>query len=261
MQEDRHDPRFGPGGPRSQPPAGHTWPPEVGHPSPWVALTVAMPSPLQAHTATPAELQERIEAERGGRPFLVFRDGDGAQPCSRPRGAREHRPRQRRRRQLPWTRRSRACMPSSSRSPGNGRSATTASRATAPTSTARDLRAHRLRDGDVVRVGKTCSPTAARSPRTRCRPRSPASAHARRPAAEQRQVLVALARPYKHDEFAMPATNQAIADELHLSVDAVKSHLRMLFQRFGSSTCHRTRSARGWWPRRCRRASSRPRDL
>ena len=46
-------------------------------------------------------------------------------------------------------------------------------------------------------------------------------------------MLVALARPYKHDEFASPATNQAIADELHLSVDAVKAHLRGLFQRFG----------------------------
>jgi DNA-binding NarL/FixJ family response regulator len=49
----------------------------------------------------------------------------------------------------------------------------------------------------------------------------------------QREVLTALARPYKHDEFASPATNQDIADELHLSVDAVKSHLRTLFQRFG----------------------------
>ena len=46
-------------------------------------------------------------------------------------------------------------------------------------------------------------------------------------------MLVALARPYKHDEFAVPATNQEIAGELHLSVDAVKSHLRSLFQRFG----------------------------
>jgi DNA-binding NarL/FixJ family response regulator len=51
--------------------------------------------------------------------------------------------------------------------------------------------------------------------------------------ATQRQVLVALARPYKHDEFASPATNQTIAGELHLSVDAVKAHLRGLFQRFG----------------------------
>jgi DNA-binding NarL/FixJ family response regulator len=49
----------------------------------------------------------------------------------------------------------------------------------------------------------------------------------------QRQVLIALARPYKYDEFAVPATNGEIAGELHLSVDAVKSHLRSLFQRFG----------------------------
>ena len=93
---------------------------------------------------------------------------------------------------------------------------------------------HRLRDGDVIRVGQT-------------------SIAYKRPAAEdsqptqiagerltlgdlpptQRQVLVALARPYKHDEFAVPATNQDIAGELHLCVDAVKSHLRSLFQRFG----------------------------
>ncbi|MGZ6709491.1 MAG: LuxR C-terminal-related transcriptional regulator, partial [Solirubrobacteraceae bacterium] len=45
--------------------------------------------------------------------------------------------------------------------------------------------------------------------------------------------LLALARPYKHDEFATPATNQQIASELFLSVDAVKSHLRALFARFG----------------------------
>ena len=30
-----------------------------------------------------------------------------------------------------------------------------------------------------------------------------------------------------------PATNKAIADEIHLSVDAVKAHLRVLFERFG----------------------------
>ena len=34
------------------------------------------PSPLKAHSASPSELRDRIEAERRGRPFLVFR-GDG----------------------------------------------------------------------------------------------------------------------------------------------------------------------------------------
>ena len=46
----------------------------------------------------------------------------------------------------------------------------------------------------------------------------------------QRKVLVALCRPYKDPgPFATPATNQEIADELCLSVDAVKTHLRALF--------------------------------
>jgi predicted component of type VI protein secretion system len=49
----------------------------------------------------------------------------------------------------------------------------------------------------------------------------------------QRQIVTALCRPYKHDDpYATPASNQLIADELFLSVDAVKTHLRTLFQKF-----------------------------
>lgn len=49
----------------------------------------------------------------------------------------------------------------------------------------------------------------------------------------QRQVLVALCRPYRDGApYATPATNQQIAAELFLSVDAVKTHLRTLFQKF-----------------------------
>jgi hypothetical protein len=49
----------------------------------------------------------------------------------------------------------------------------------------------------------------------------------------QRRVLVALCRPFR-DESAYSAapTNQAIAEELFLSVDAVKTHLRALFAKF-----------------------------
>ncbi len=50
----------------------------------------------------------------------------------------------------------------------------------------------------------------------------------------QRAVLIALCRPYKNNaEFATPASNQQIADELFLSVDAIKTHLRTLFSKFG----------------------------
>jgi DNA-binding CsgD family transcriptional regulator len=49
----------------------------------------------------------------------------------------------------------------------------------------------------------------------------------------ERRVLVALCRPFKEGlAFGAPATNQAIADELFLSLDAVKAHLRILFQKF-----------------------------
>jgi FHA domain len=50
----------------------------------------------------------------------------------------------------------------------------------------------------------------------------------------QRKILVALARPYRYGStIATPATNEQIAAEVHLSVDAVKSHVRLLARRFG----------------------------
>ena len=48
----------------------------------------------------------------------------------------------------------------------------------------------------------------------------------------QRKVLIALCRPFRDGNLAIPASNQAIAAELYLSVDAVKMHLRALFVKF-----------------------------
>ena len=44
----------------------------------------------------------------------------------------------------------------------------------------------------------------------------------------QRRVLVALCRPMLGSPHGYPATNKAIAAELTLSVDAVKTHMRRL---------------------------------
>lgn len=49
----------------------------------------------------------------------------------------------------------------------------------------------------------------------------------------QREVLQALCRPYLGGApYATPATSQQIAQELYLSVDAIKTHLRTLFAKF-----------------------------
>jgi pSer/pThr/pTyr-binding forkhead associated (FHA) protein len=92
----------------------------------------------------------------------------------------------------------------------------------------------RLKDGDRIVFGET--PVTFRAP---------ADAEAESTATirvgassiplseSQRKVLVALCRPLKDSAYAAPATNKAIADEIHLSVDAVKAHLRVLFERFG----------------------------
>jgi pSer/pThr/pTyr-binding forkhead associated (FHA) protein len=194
-------------------------------------------SPLQAHSATPAELRERIEAERRGRPFLVFRDGDGAQRLldlvgterlSVGRGAGNEL-------SLPWdTEVSRLHAELEAIAGEWTVSDDGLSRNGTFVNGNRISGRTRLRDGDLLRVGQTS--IAYRRPEAE--DSMPTQVAGTRLALTdlpptQRQVLVALARPYKHNEFAVPATNQDIADELHLSVDAVKSHLRTLFQRFG----------------------------
>jgi hypothetical protein len=91
-----------------------------------------------------------------------------------------------------------------------------------------------LKDGDLVQVGDTViafrDPLPGGVAATIAVPTVPAP-----PVSDaQRRVLVALCRPFRDAErFVTPATNQEIADELVLSLDAVKSHMRVLFARFG----------------------------
>jgi FHA domain/Bacterial regulatory proteins, luxR family len=92
-----------------------------------------------------------------------------------------------------------------------------------------------LHDRDEIRIGFTvlrfCAPTEVDGVHTLVGEPLPTAS---RLTPVQRAVLLALCRPYKHEQaYATPATNQQIATELCLSVDAVKTHLRALFHKLG----------------------------
>ena len=99
---------------------------------------------------------------------------------------------------------------------------------------ARMLGRHRLEDGDRLCFGETVvlyrdpgdGHSAATAPLQ-------ASALTVPLTPTQRKVLIALCRPVSESAFATPATNREIAEEVFLSVDAVKAQLRVLFDRFG----------------------------
>jgi pSer/pThr/pTyr-binding forkhead associated (FHA) protein len=92
----------------------------------------------------------------------------------------------------------------------------------------------RLRNGDELCFGATIVTFRdAGTPIVATTPFRPPEQNGPEPSPAQKRVLIALCRPYKQrPAFARPATNQEIADELVLSVEAVKSHLRALFARF-----------------------------
>jgi pSer/pThr/pTyr-binding forkhead associated (FHA) protein len=92
----------------------------------------------------------------------------------------------------------------------------------------------RLRDSDRIRVGRTVlafrAGSAAAAQETVAAGKMPA---AQELTDTQRRVLIALCRPCGEGAgFTTPATNQEIAKEVFLSVDAVKMHLRTLFAKF-----------------------------
>lgn len=185
------------------------------------------------------ELKAQIEAERGGRPFLVFRDGDGGQRIVVVEagtselwvgrgGSADLR--------LDWDEEVSAlhaqievvrdeCTLLDDGLSRNG-------------SFVGEQRVdgrRRLRDGDVLRFGRTAvlfrRPGEDAPEATVAASEVPTAATV---SPGQRRVLLALCRPFKDESpFATPATNQAIAAELHLSVDAVKTHMRALFEKLG----------------------------
>jgi hypothetical protein len=198
---------------------------------------MSQPSPGPRARTAP-ELKEQIEAERLGRPFLVYRDAEDEQALflieegttslwvGRSASADLS---------LPWD-------PEVSNLHAQlefvGTECTLVdeglSRNGSFVNGERVSGRRRLRDGDTLRFGQTgviyrapgesASETVLSGDALTAAGVSPA----------QKRVLVALCRPFKDgSSFATPATNGQIGEELHLSVDAVKTHLRALFEKFG----------------------------
>ena len=190
--------------------------------------------------ATPRELQARIAAERRGGTFLLYRDGEQTQMIVDLAAAPDRVSIGRRAANgvaLAWD-------------PEVSRVHATLERVGRDWLIADDNVSHNgtwvnaarvtgrqvLRDGDVIRIGGTaiafCAPGSGdASSQATITARSSQRAVELTPA--QRRVLLALCRPYRDAAYATPATNQQIADELVVSVDAVKGTLGALFAAFG----------------------------
>ena len=186
------------------------------------------------HSLSPAEQKAMLEAERRGEPFLAFRDGIGDLRLFGlgdrdrisvgrtegndvvldwdPQVSRSHT--QLERVGTGWTLVDDGLSRNGSTVNGqrvSGRSP--------------------LRDEDVLRLGRTTILFRAPGPRSEStlveRPMPVALTEA------ERRVLVALCAPIlaERGPGLAPATNQEIADALHLSRDGVKTHVRALFEK------------------------------
>jgi pSer/pThr/pTyr-binding forkhead associated (FHA) protein len=206
------------------------------------AATDAAPivgSPLALHAASPVELKARLDAERRGTPFLLYRDGSGTQFILA-LGADRDRVTVGRRSEadvrISWDTEVSRLHAVLERVGGewtvvdDGLSANGTFLGADRVSGRR-----RLIDGDLLRFGRTAvafrDPAAATSGATS---KGEELGSIARLSEAQRRVLVALCRPFRDGSaYATPATNQRICDELYLSLDAVKTHLRVLFAKFG----------------------------
>ena len=186
------------------------------------------------HRSTPAELKARLEAERRGIPFLLFFDGAGRQVLHEldeqvtvGRGADCDV-------SLGWDREVSRLHAQLERVGAHWVLVDDGlSRNGSFVNGERVVGRRVLRDGDRLVFGETpviYRATDSGASSTMGVMTSP-SAVTLTPT--QRQILVALCRPVRDSAFATPLTNKEIAEEVSLSVDAVKAHLRSLFERFG----------------------------
>jgi pSer/pThr/pTyr-binding forkhead associated (FHA) protein len=189
---------------------------------------------LGLHQRTPTELKAVIAAQRAGSAFVEYRDGDDALRIV------ELRPEEDRLSigrlpgcdlPLAWdseVSRAHALLEHAGgawtiedRGSSNGTLVNTA-RISGP---------HVLRDGDVVRIGRTQLVFHAAADDDLRRTTPALDRVAPNPTESQRKVLVELCRPAL-DRGGGAASNREIAEALFVSVETVKTHMRALFDAF-----------------------------
>jgi pSer/pThr/pTyr-binding forkhead associated (FHA) protein len=193
--------------------------------------------PLDPHIARPAELRARIEAERHGDPFLLYRDGEDNQVILELGPERERVTIGRRASSdvaLRWD-------PEVSRLHAEleriGGDWVVCDEGLSHNGTfvnnERLQGRRRLRGGDVVALGKTaiafCVPAHTAPSVTR----TALHGLAIEVTPAQLRILQALCRPLADQRYAATPSNKEIAEELTLSVETVKSTLGKLFELFG----------------------------
>lgn len=196
-------------------------------------------APARPHARTAAELKAQIEAERAGAPFLVYRDGDGHHrlhvlDSERTRVTVGRRPSADL--AIPWDEEISRVHAELVRTGEEWTLTDDGLSLNGSFVNGEPVRGRRrLRDGDALRIGATV--LLFRDPGDKESKATRPSDDMKRIASlteAQKRVLVALCRPFKESAaFVTPPTNDQIAQELFLSVDAVKKHLRALFEKLG----------------------------
>ena len=194
--------------------------------------------PLAPHSLAPRELRDLLAARRNQQPFLALRDGDGGLvlfELGREEGNRTIGRRAEASLSIPWDgevsglHAELQCLGGEWTIVDDG-----LSRNGTFLNGERVLGRQRLQHGDLIRVGRTMLSydigETSSADATVIAGEGPALP---RLSDTQRRVLVALCRPLRDGAtFATPASNQQIADALHLSLDTVKMNLRTLFAAF-----------------------------
>jgi hypothetical protein len=192
--------------------------------------------PPALRSVSPRELAMRLDAERRGVPMLVHLDGDGHQrivelgevsSLTIGRSAINEVA-------LPWDHEVSRLHAVLAHEGGEWTIADDGLSRNGSFVNGRRLRGrHRLRDGDAVKLGATlivflCGDGTDGTTTAATRQHEPPSL-----SEAQRRVLVSLCGPLDEAPFAGPRSNKEIADDLYLSVETVKTHLRALFDLFG----------------------------